>query len=425
VTDGEEWNIYSMVTGEVHYDNEGLTPHADFWRSRPELQAIYQNSRRTMIAPWTMLGMALVRSLLSIPYWVQYQSFMGSASLNIGCIFIGDSGAGKSRLAKVLDAALPFVGTYVPNFKQVEVGSGEAMADVYAHTAEKDDPATGIRRGDLIWHNQTHSRLFGFDEVGRLFKLGNRDQGSTIFEYVKQGLSGGPMGRYLAKGQGTFLEGDTYRFGFVTNAQPARCGVLLNPDEIEGGFPGRMLWLESRDPRAVTEQDSSPLVAYAIKDIDWRSVKAIHALPQMEADHRKSAEMFHTDQRDPIDGHVSLLRAKVAIALMRLNGRIYLNDEDWDLAGIVLDESTRVRSWVQQVLASKHRDDDRVRGESIARQQAAAQEASVTIRMKRITDRLRVFESKGMPQNLWRRNLNSDDRAYYDEAVALMKGWEQ
>lgn len=424
----DEWNIYEMVNGEPHDDNEGLKEatyeHYEFWHSRPELLALYENSRRTMIAPWTMLGMALVRSILSIPYWVQYQSFMGSASLNIGVIFIGDSGAGKSRLGKMLDASLPFVGQYVPNFKQVEVGSGEAMADVYAHTAEKDDSATGVRRGDLIWHNQTHSRLFGFDEVGRLFKLGNRDQGSTIFEYVKQGLSGGPMGRYLAKGQGTFLEGDTYRFGFVTNAQPSRCGVLLNPDEVEGGFPGRMLWLESRDPRAVTEHDDSPIIPHPIKDIDWRPFKVIQALPQMDEAHRESAALFHLDRRDPIDGHIALLRAKVAIALMRMNGRVFLNDEDWDLSGVVVDESIRVRTWVQQVLASRNRDEDKHRGEAIARQQAAAQEATVTLRMKRITDRLKAFEEKGMPQNLWRRNLNSEDRPFYDDALAVMKGWE-
>jgi len=429
---GVEWpNIYEIAgSAERHGDNEGLREatfeHYEFWHSRPELLSIYENSRRTMIAPWTVLGMALVRSLLSIPYWVQYQSFMGRAPVNIGVIFIGDSGAGKSRLAKMLDESLPFTGSrFVPDFKQIEVGSGEAMADVYAHPAEKDEPELQIKRGDLRWHNTSHSRLFGFDEVGRLFKLGNRDSGSTIFEYVKQGLSGGPMGRYLAKGQGTFLDGDSYRFGFVTNAQPTRCGVLLNPDEVEGGFPGRMLWLESRDPRAVVEQDDTPIRPHGIPEMEWTSTNVIRSLPQMDAEHRASAARYHLDQRDPIDGHVALLRAKVAVALMRLNGRKELNDEDWELSGIIMDESIRVRSYVQQVLAARHRDDDKARGESIARQQAAAQEAATTLRMKRITDRLRAFESKGMPQNLWRRNLNSEDRQFYDDAVALMNGWEE
>jgi hypothetical protein len=425
-----DWpNIYTTPNGDRHDDNVGLveaaTPHYAFWHSRPELLSIYENSRRTMIAPWTVLGMAIVRSLLSIPYWVQYQSFMGRAPLNIGCIFIGDSGAGKSRLSKMLDESLPFTGRFVPNFKQIEVGSGEAMADVYAHPAEKDEPALGLQRGDLIWHNISHARLFGFDEVGRLFKLGNRDQGSTVFEYVKQGLSGGPMGRYLAKGGGTFLDGDSYRFGFVTNAQPARCGVLLNPDEVEGGFPGRMLWLESRDPRAVSEHEDAPIMPCGIPSIEWTSVNVIVALPQMDNAHRESAAQYHLDQRDPIDGHIALLRAKVAVALMRLNGRSELNDEDWELSGVVMEESIRVRTWVQQVLASRRKDEDKVRGESLARQQAAAQEATTTMRMKRITDRLRLFESKGMPQNLWRRNLNSDDRQYYDDALALMNGWEK
>lgn len=426
MTDEADWNPYEMVTGEVHNDNQGLveaaTPHYEFWHSRPELLSIYQNARRTMIAPWSALGLAICRSLVSIPYWVNYESFMGTAPLNIGVVNIGDSGGGKSRLSGLVDASLPFLGIQVPKFDAVEVGSGEAIADVYAHPAEKDDPANNIRRGDLVWHNQSHARLFSFDEVGRMFKMGNRDSGSTIFEYVKQGLSGGPLGRHLAKGAGTMIDPGQYRFAFVTNAQPSRSGVLLNPDEIEGGFPGRLLWFETRDPRAVIEQDDSPIVPHGVKDIDWRMVRTIRALPQMDEAHRRDRAIYHTDQRDPIDGHLNLVRAKVAVALMRLNGRVYLKDEDWDLAGVVIEESVRVRQWVQQLLAVKGREAEKARGESIARQSAAAQEAANTLRMKRITDSLRRYRSEGIPQNLWRRRLNSDDRPYYEDALDLLGG---
>lgn len=419
-------NIYEVAGQGEHNDNEGLReaaiPNGEFWYSRPELKSVYENSRRTMIAPWTALGLALCRSLVSIPYWVQYQSFMGFAPLNIGAVFIGDSGGGKSRLSGLVDASLPFVGMYVPDFKMYEVGSGEAIADVYAHPAEKDDFERGIFRGDLVWHNQSHARMFAFDEVGRMFKMGNRDSGSTIFEYVKSGLSGGPLGRHLAKGAGTQLNPGEYRFAFTTNAQPSRSGVLLNQDEIEGGFPGRLLWFETRDPRAVIEQDESPIVPYPIPSIDWRDIRVIDRLPQMDEAHRRDRALYHTDQRDPLDGHLNLLRAKVAIALMRLNSRTELNDEDWDLSGVVMDESVRVRKWVQQVLAMKNREADKARGESIARQQAAAQEATTTLRMKRICDNLRRYQAEGVPPNMWRRKLNSDDRPYYDDALALMGG---
>ena len=425
MTEEVEWpNIYTTPTGERHHDNEGLieaaVPHFAFWHARPELCSIYENSRRTMFAPWSVLGLALCRSLVSIPWWVQYQSFMGTAPLNIGVVNIGDSGGGKSRLAGLMDASLPFLGLQVPKFTAIEVGSGEAIADVYAHQAEKDDPANGIRRGDLIWHNKSHARLFSFDEVGRMFKIGNRDSGSTIFEYVKQGLSGGPIGRHLAKGAGTMIEPGQYRFAFVTNAQPSRSGVLLNPDEVEGGFPGRLLWFETRDPRAVIEEDDTEVVPHGVLDIDWRLVHVVQALPQMDAAHRASRALYHTDQRDPIDGHLDLLRAKVAVALMRLNGRTTLNDEDWDLAGVVIDESVRVRRWVQQVLAMKGRDAEKARGESLARQTAAAEDAKETLTMKRITDNLRTYRVQGMPQNLWRRSLPSRDRPFYEEALAEM-----
>lgn len=425
MTEGAEWpNIYTSPTGERLNDNDGLMeatyPHYEFWHSRPELLSIYQNARRTMIAPWSALGLAICRSLVSIPYWVNYESFMGTAPLNIGVVNIGDSGGGKSRLSGLVDASLPFLGNQVPKFNAVEVGSGEAIADVYAHPAEKDDPANNIRRGDLVWHNQSHARLFSFDEVGRMFKMGNRDSGSTIFEYVKQGLSGGPLGRHLAKGAGTMIDPGQYRFAFVTNAQPSRSGVLLNPDEIEGGFPGRLLWFETRDPRAVIEQDDSPIVPHGVKDIDWRMVHTVRALPQMDEAHRRDRAIYHTDQRDPIDGHLNLVRAKVAVALMRLNGRIYLKDEDWDLAGVVIDESVRVRQWVQQLLAVKGREAEKARGESIARQSAAAETAADTIRIKRITDLLRVYQEQGIPQKDWYKKIAYRDREFYADAVKSM-----
>jgi hypothetical protein len=174
----------------------------------------------------------------------------------------------------------------------------------------------------------------------------------------------------------------------------------------------------------VIERDDSPVIPHGVGDIDWRGIYAVRALPQMDEAHKRDRELYHTDQRDPIDGHLNLLKAKVAVALMRLNGRTELNDEDWDLAGVVIAESVRVRKWVQQVLAMKSRDADKARGESIARQQVAAQEAASTLRMKRICDNLRRYQGEGIPLNMWRRRLNSDDRPYFDEAVLLMEGEE-
>lgn len=422
MTDDAEWgNIYTTASATPLRDNEGLRD-SDFWYARPELRSIYENSRRTTAAPWAVLGLAVCRSLVSIPWWVQYQSFIGTAALNVGVVFVGDSGGGKSILSGVLDAALPFVGLHAPNFSQVEVGSGEAMADVYAHPAEKDDPQNGIRKGDLIWHNRDRARMFSFDEVGRMFKMANRDSGSTVFEYVKQGISGGPMGRVLAKGMGTQLDPKSYRFAFTTNAQPSRSGVLLNDDEIAGGFPGRLLWFETRDPRAVIEKDRSPVVPHPVPDIDWRTVRVINRLPQMDVAHEQERDEYHQDRRDPLDGHRSLAQAKVAVALMRLNGRTFLNDEDWELAGTVMNESIRVRTWVQSVLASKSRDMEKARGEAQARQQVAAENAVETLTVTRIVDKLKEYQAEGIDKKYWYKKVAYRDRPYYEHALAILEG---
>lgn len=406
-------------------DNDGLReaalPNVEFWLARPELRSIYENSRRRLVAPWSMLGAALIRSLHSIPWHVRYQSVIGTASLNAMLILVGDSGGGKSFLHSQLDECLPFVGLYPPTFHRIEIGSGEAIAETYAHTADKDDPANGVSRGDLIWHSRNRAQMFSFDEIGRMFKMAGRD-GSTVYEYVKQGWSGSPLGRVLVSSRGVLLPDSTYRLTAIANAQPERCGPLFTEDEIAGGFPGRLLWMETRDPAAPRELNDTPIQPHAVLDIDWRMVQTIQSTPAMDAMHHEDRLLYHEGKRGPLAGHEVLLRAKVAVALMRLNNRSVLNDDDWELSGLVMAESLRVRGKIQQALVRRELREDTRRGESTARQAAAAEEASDTLRMKRIADRLREFHRDGMPENLWRRNLRSTDRPHYDVALRIMKG---
>jgi hypothetical protein len=407
-------------------DNDGLreaaTSQPEFWRARSELLSLYENSRRFIASPWAMLGMALVRSLHSIPWHVRYQSVLTSASLNATLVLVGDSGGGKSLLSRQMDVALPFhYGAELRDFNLIEVGSGEAMAEQFAITAQKDDDTTGIRKGDLLWRNNAHAEMFGFDELGRLMGMKSRE-GSTVYEYLKQGWSGSVLGRKLVGSGGVMLPADTYRMSVVVNAQPDRCGPLFTDDEVAGGFPGRLLWLDTRDPTTEAELDRTPPVPRAIKDIDWRDVSAVNSLPEMDEAHEQDRLRYHKGQRSPLEGHEVLLRAKVAIGLMRLNGRRYLNSEDWELAGMVMAESTRVRTEIQQRLATNAVKDAELRGRADAARAVAAEQAAATLTMTRIVGLLQGYEAEGVPQNLWRRKLPSRDREHYEDALLALRG---
>lgn len=421
---GPEENYSNLIPFR---DNDGLREaamHSDlqFWNRRSELLAIYENARRFITAPWAMLGMALMRSLHSIPFHVRYQSFMSTASLNASLVLVGESGGGKSILARQIDQALPFLTGFGPKtFHLVEPGSGEAIAEQFAWVAQKDDNATGVRKGDLIWRNQAHASMFGFDELGRMVKMGQREN-STMYEYLKQGWSGSALGRTLVGGAGILLPPDSYRMTVVVNAQPDRCGSLFTEDEIAGGFPGRLLWLETRDPQAPKEYDRSPIVERGIKDIDWRMVQVIHSLPEMDAAHEADRMRYHSEQRSSLDGHEVLLRAKLAIALMRLNGRTYLNSEDWELAGVVMAENIRVRTAIQQRLSTNAANEAVARGKADAARIVATEEATSTMKLTRIVGLLNKYEAEGIPEASWYRKLASRDREHYEDALMEMRG---
>ncbi|MDP9333548.1 MAG: hypothetical protein M3Q30_09600 [Actinomycetota bacterium] len=76
----------------------------------------------------------------------------------------------------------------------------------------------------------------------------------------------------------------------------------------------------------------------------------------------------------PLDSHRDLLQLKVAGVLALVEGRLDISPEDWQLAGVVVDTSVRVRSWVEQRIAAHDAlDEDRVTARTKRRAAAAEQ----------------------------------------------------
>ena len=58
---------------------------------------------------------------------------------------------------------------------------------------------------------------------------------------------------------------------------------------------------------------------------------------------------------DPLDGHLMLVRLKVAFGLALLEGRGDISEDDWRIAGQLIDMSNRVRADMRRVVADRHR----------------------------------------------------------------------
>lgn len=407
------------------HDREG------FWDRRPVLASIYENSEKTGVSPWGALGGAILRGLHTVPYNVSYRSFRGPASLNLGVINVGESGGNKSLTGRLLDDMLDF-GPFA-EFSESEAGSGESIVDSYAYwrNIPKDEREDGGPTRELAWLMPSHAHRFRFDEVGKLGAIAKRD-GATIFEYIKSALTGEQIGRKLAGNLGVQLGKDQYRFTITINAQPTRAEVLLSESEIAGGTPGRFLWCLMDYPpfgdSALDHDDFNAIHVepFELKPVSWDGVPYIKALDAMNREHRDHMRAGHRGERNAIDGHAVMVRVKVAVGLMILDGRTSLNDEDWELAGAVMDHSNATRARVQLALAGMRERNLETSAKRAAFVQARTLEHIADAhetRIARIADNLRRFiaDNPNATVSQRKQKLKYKDREFYDEAIARLE----
>jgi hypothetical protein len=348
-----------------------LNPESLFWPSRAYLAQIRHVADCKGQSPWPMLGWALVRSNHTIPYDVRYKSLMGEAPLNSLVGISGPTGSGKTISASLIEQHLIFPDNDPEKiFAQTwggltPPGSGEAIPDWYVEwlpLGEEEDEDEAFSTQDYrdrlsdthVWRHPNHAAVFFFDESGKLESLNSR-QGSTVIEYLKEGWSGSEFGRTLANGKGVILPKNSYRFACVINAQPKRAGALFTEQAIAGGLQGRFLWFDVTaeiNRHLVTYEDVDPIY---IPYINWSGVKHIKALDSMNLAHQQHHWNALDGHVTDTESHMLLTKAKVAVGLAVLDGRAELNDEDWQLAEVVIQHTKKTREGIEEVLADEYR----------------------------------------------------------------------
>jgi hypothetical protein len=396
----------------------------DFWNSRESLRRIHGLSRKKVIAPYSLLGMVLIRVLHSVPWDVYYRSFRGSASLNSLAAFVGPTGTGKSLTLDVVESYVVFSDSPVSKGGDgswtgvTEPGSGEAIPDHYmAWVVDEDDPKKS-KKSD--WKDDTHAAVFAFDEIGMLESRSARE-GSTIIEYAKQGWSGSVLGRVLASGKGAMLPAKTYRFAMVLNIQPARAGMLFTDSAISGGLPSRFVFFSTQDPDGRKEFDPTPAKPIKLPFVNWVGVKYIDALPSMDAAHKEESFKAIDGGIDELDSHLLLTRAKVAVALAVMEGRSELIEEDWELSNFVIEHSKRTRANVLEVLRGQAGKEIARQGRAAGTRSAIATQVEDKRKIDYVISRIKVLREQGVPEtgkNGLRKKLRNDQRKYFDEAIA-------
>ena len=124
--------------------------------------------------------------------------------------------------------------------------------------------------------------------------------------------------------------------------QPENAGFFLSREK--DGFPQRFLWLPTIDPYAPEDRPDpvdqlDVLVPMFNTNCDDRHVVQIPDSVRDEIDAHRHRVLVGDPDVDPLDGHLMLTRLKVAFALAVLQGRKDIDEDEWKIAGDLIDVS--------------------------------------------------------------------------------------
>jgi hypothetical protein len=373
---------------------------AEFWAKRPELLRIRQFAESTGLSPDALLGAVLARVAVATPPNVVLPDLVGATYGSLNCIhaLIGASGSGKSTTMGSAAVLLP-LDEFQIDRDGIGIGTGEGIIEAYLDDVPVIDEA-GKTRSEKA---QTRTRiLFSVDE-GQIMSDMSKRNGSTLMSILRSAWSGATLGQSNAqKSTSRELKAHLYRFAALVGFQPSKAEAIL--EDEAGGTPQRLLWFSVTDPNMLLPEDrperpaafhwqSRPVqyhrpeptgklldISHATNPVNGPAeaiIEVLQASPLAIHETGMAHTMAGRGESDinPLDSHKMLLRGQTAALLALLADPLTdgYSDDDWLLAGEIVDTSCGVRDWVLTSAAEQRRRD------AAARNMAAAGQA-VTVR---------------------------------------------
>lgn len=413
-TDGlvlEKWRHCQRHTaGQVRPHPEDRDPGLEldpdeFWSQRESLRAVHGWARARMASPWAVLGVALARVVTTVPPHVVLPATIGShASLNLFVALVASSGGGKgAAMGAARDAVVTGGEVYTR-----QAGSGEGLVKQYARRTRD-----GVERlRDAV--------LFDIPEVDTLGALSSR-QGSNLLPVMRSAWSGELLGfAYADPTKDIPLEAHTYRLCAVVGVQPERADGLFR--EADGGTPQRFLWLPATDPDIPDEDWPEPEPWQGASGLWWGpTFGGRHEVPMPAVAVQTIKAAHRARQRgdaNALDGHALLSRAKVMVALALLDGRTVPTEEDWDLAGRVMEVSDRCRAGIEATLTKVAERASVSRGRQQGVQAAVAEDVQREETVKRTAPKVLVkIPTDWASYSDVRKGLGSAQRPIFEEVL--------
>lgn len=397
----------------------GLNLPDEFWAARPILQHIHQAAHSRLVSPDATLLGVLARFAAIVPPSVQLPPLVGSTATFdfIGCSVASSSG-GKSIANQVARELVP-VDRHDVMMDQ-PVGSGEGLVQSFMVDEIGDD---GKKTGrQVVGKAALHLTA---DEGTVLVQQQNR-KGTTIVQTLCSAWSGQELGQANASAETRrIIAAKRVRVAAVINIQVVNGHLLLDDASMGIGLPSRVTFAYAHTKlpdRANLPRWPGPLRVSPPPVITGK-VSVVEVAPEIEDEiiSQRIAVARLELVLGPLDGHLTLMRLKIAGLLAMLDGRMGINGEDWNLAGTMISSSTAVR----QLLLDTKVETDRVRVATMGVAQASRDLAAEDFKERQKIDRLTSsmiakVPDEGIGANQLRKKVCSTDTKHrFDAALEL------
>ena len=328
-------------TGEITRSHLNIPD--EFWNARPSLAHIRQAAHSRTRCADSVLLFALARASALIPPQIVLPAITGSvASLNFLGAVISSSGGGKSTAGGVARALIPIDRRDV--VADVPPGSGEGLTELYFEWV-MEEQADG--KNKRVKRKTKSGAFIYLDEGQALAEMGNR-KGATLMPTLRSAWSGETIGQANAS-QETYrvLLPHTYRMAIMVGFQLEYASGLI--DDHAGGTPQRFTYATATDPSIPDDAPDWPGVIHIPPPSITSEFQEIEFDTDVAREIRRRNLMASRGEWEPehLDTHRDLVRMKVAGLLAYIDGgRLNVNAEDWELAGMLMRTSDAVRYWV-------------------------------------------------------------------------------
>lgn len=405
------------------------------------LREIRARAAKAQVSPMLALSANIGGLLSVVPYQVCLPKLVGKRRqpLNLITVPVDESGGGKGGATTVDIEPIPaqrgqrFVGLPsdavagtegVEKVRRIPIpvpaGSGEAMAEGYAHMEKCE------HTGEKISVNHNESAWFAWDEVGKILAVRDR-KGSTIEPELCHGWSWETLGS-KTKTNPFWVEPCSYRMLVTICAQLVTAAGLL-ADEYTG-LVQRIFWVSAAytidEEDAAPEKlaagrrdatgdwfaepdDAQPLIPVQLPE--WPSDGVLRVAASVAAE-IEAARAAHGRGRKshPWDRHQLQIRLRLAAAGAIMHGCADVTAEWWAWAGLLIEHSKHVRDAVVALRGTATTKAATDAGKS----DAIRAEARSTAQWRRAVDSTEKWAEEQLgsrPDSLGRFTLNQAKRA--------------